>query len=61
MYVNASVDRIRELQQEVSALMKLNELYRANPHPNDFTSEAHQYRSVRLVEIRAELGAMKRP
>ena len=29
MYVNASVDRIRELQQEVSALMKLNELYRA--------------------------------
>ena len=61
MYVSASVDRIRELQQEVSALVKINELYKANPHSTDFTFSAHQYRGLRLVEIRAELGAMKRP
>ncbi len=60
MYVIASVDRIRELRQEIVALAKLNALYKGSSHPRDFTFKAHQGRRLRLVEIRQELGAMMR-
>lgn len=59
MYVIASIDRIRELKQEIAALDKLNALYKDNSHPRDFTYKANQYRRLRLMEIREELGAMK--
>lgn len=61
MYAIASIDRVRELQHEIAALLKLNALYKANSHPSVFTIKTHQLRRRRLAEIKEELGAMKRP
>ena len=60
MFAIASIDRVRQLKEEISALVKLNALYNANSRPSVFTFKTHQLRRVRLVEIREELGAMKR-
>lgn len=60
MYTIASIGRVRELKQEISALVKLNALYNANSRPSAFTLKTHQLRRLRLAEIREELGAMKR-
>jgi hypothetical protein len=60
MYVIASMDRIRELKQEIAALAKLNALYKGGSDPSDFTCRANQCRSLRLAEIKQELGAMRR-
>jgi hypothetical protein len=51
-----SVDRIRELQQELSDIKELNERYRAAP--KHVSSRANENRRSRLVEIKEELGAM---
>lgn len=60
MYTIASIDRIRELKQEIADLAKLNAQHKADRRPSDFTHRAHVRRSLRLLEIREELGALKR-
>jgi hypothetical protein len=61
MYVIASIERIRELKQEIAALVKLNVRCKTTSHSSDFAFRASECRSLRLWEIREELGAMKRP
>jgi hypothetical protein len=56
-----SIDRIRELKEEIAALAKLNALYKATSHRCEVTVKANVCRGLRLLEIREELGAMKRP
>ena len=56
-----SIDRIRELKEEIAALAKLNALYKADSRPSELTLKANVCRGLRLVEIKEELGAMKRP
>ena len=56
-----SIDRIRELKEEIAALVKLNALYKADSHRSEVTLKANVCRGLRLVEIREELRAMKRP
>ena len=55
-----SIDRIHELKQEIAALIKLNTLYKATSHRSEVTVNANVSRGLRLMEIREELGAMKR-
>jgi hypothetical protein len=61
MYMIANIDRIRELKQEIAALAKLNALYKADSLRSEVTFKANVSRGLRLLEIRAELGAMQRP
>lgn len=56
-----SMDRIRELKEEIAALVKLNALYKADSRRSELTLKANQCRGLRLMEIREELEAMKRP
>ena len=56
-----SIDRIRELKEEIAALVKLNALHNSDPRRSEVTLKANVCRGLRLVEIREELGAMKRP
>lgn len=56
-----SIDRIRELKEEIAALVRLNALYKADSRRSDVTLKANVCRGLRLIEIRDELGAMKRP
>lgn len=56
-----SIDRTRELKKEIAALAKLNALYKADSRRSELTLQANLYRGLRLIEIREELGAMKRP
>src|SRR5579864_7172166 len=56
-----SIERIRELKEEIAALVKLNALYKADSRRSEVTLKANVSRGLRLVEIRQELGAMKRP
>ena len=56
-----SMDRIRELKEEIAALARLNALYKAGSRHTEVTLKAKMSRSLRLIEIREELGAMKRP
>ena len=56
-----SIDRIRELKEEIAALVKLNAIYKADSRRSEITLKANVCRSLRLMEIREELGAMKRP
>ena len=56
-----SIDRIYELKREIAALIKLNALYKADSRGNEVTLRANACRGLRLMEIREELGAMKRP
>jgi hypothetical protein len=55
-----SIDRIRELKEEIGALVKLNALYKSDSGRSEATLKANVCRGVRLMEIRDELGAMKR-
>ena len=55
-----SIDRIHELKQEIAALVKLNALYKAISHRSEVTVNANVCRGLRLMEIREELGAMRR-
>jgi hypothetical protein len=59
MYRIANVDRIRELRHEISDLVKLNALYTTDSRPSEFALRANTCRSLRLLEIREELAAMK--
>jgi len=61
MYTIASIDRIRELKQEIVSLARLNALYKADSLRSDVTLKANACRGLRLLEIREELGAMKWP
>ena len=56
-----SIDRIRELKKEITALVWLNSLYNADSRRSEVTLKANACRSLRLMEIREELAAMKRP
>jgi hypothetical protein len=56
-----SIDRIRELKEEIAALSKLNAIYNADSRRSELTLKANVCRGNRLLEIREELGAMKRP
>ena len=60
MYRIPSIGRIRELKEEIAALVKLNALYKADSRRSELTLQANLSRSLRLVEIREELGSMKR-
>jgi hypothetical protein len=60
MYRIPSIERIRELKEEIAALVRLNVLYKGDSHRSDITLKANVCRGLRLVEIREELGAMKR-
>ena len=60
MYRIPSIDRIRELKEEIAALVKLSALYKADSHRSEVTFKANICRGLRLMEIREELGAMKR-
>ena len=60
MSIIPSIDRIRELKGEIAALVKLNSLYKADSRRSEVTLKANVCRGLRLVEIREELGAMKR-
>lgn len=53
-------ERIRELTQEIAAIAKLNALYRVESLRTEITLRASICRGLRLMEIREELGAMKR-
>jgi hypothetical protein len=55
-----SIDRIRELKEEIGALVKLNALYKSDSSRSEVTLKANVCRGVRLMEIREELGARKR-
>lgn len=55
-----SIDRIRELKEEIAALIRLNVLYKADRRRDEVTLKANICRGLRLMEIREELGAMKR-
>ena len=55
-----SIERIRELKEEIGALVRLNALYKADSSRSEVTLKAHVCRGVRLMEIRKELRAMKR-
>ena len=55
-----SIERIRELKEEIGALVKLNALYKTDSNRSEVTLKADVCRGVRLMEIREELGAMKR-
>lgn len=61
MYKIPSIDRIRELKEEIAALVKLNALYRSDSRRSELTHKASLCRGLRLMEIREELEAMKRP
>ena len=61
MHTIASIDRIRELKHEIAALVKLNTIYKAASLPSEVALRANVCRGLRLLEIREELGAMKRP
>jgi hypothetical protein len=56
-----SIDRIRELREEIAALVKLNAIYKADSRRSELTLKANVCRGLKLMEIREELGAMKRP
>ena len=56
-----SIDRLRELKEEIAALVRLNALYKADSRRSEVTLKANVFRGLRLMEIREELGAMKRP
>lgn len=56
-----SIDRIRELQEEIAALVKLNAIYKADSRRSELTLKANVCRGLRLMEIREELKAMKQP
>jgi hypothetical protein len=56
-----SIGRIRELKEEIAALVRLNALYKADSRGTAVTLKANVCRGLRLMEIREELGAMKRP
>ena len=56
-----SIERIRELKEEIAALVKLNAFYKADSCRSHVTLKANVCRGLRLMEIREELGAMKRP
>ena len=60
MYRIPSIDRIRELKEEIAALVKLNALYKADSRRSELALQASLSRGLRLKEIREELGAMKR-
>lgn len=60
MYRLPSIDRIRELREEIAALVKLNALYGADSRRSELALQASLSRGLRLKEIREELGAMKR-
>ena len=59
MYTIASIDRIRELKQEIVSLARLNEQYKAGSLRSDVALKANAWRGLRLLEIREELGTMK--
>ena len=54
-----SINRIRELKEEIAALVKLNAIYKAESRRSEITLKANVYRGIRLLEIREELGAME--
>ena len=56
-----SMGRIRELREEIAALVKLNAIYKADSRRSELTLKANVCRGLRLMEIRGELLAMKRP
>ena len=56
-----SINRIRELKEEIAAMVKLNAINKAESRRSEITLKANVYRGIRLLEIREELGAMKRP
>lgn len=60
MYRLPSIDRIRELREEIAALIKLNVLYKADSRRSELARQASLSRGLRLKEIREELGSMKR-
>jgi hypothetical protein len=60
MYRIPSIDRIRELKQEIAGLIKLNALYKTNSFPREVALKANVCRGLRLMEIKEELRAMKR-
>ena len=60
MSIIPSIDRIRELKKEIAALVKLNSLYKADSRRSEVTLKDNVCRGLRLLEIREELGAMKR-
>ena len=55
-----SIDRIRELKEEIAALIRFDTLYKADCRRSEVTLKANICRGLRLMEIREELGAMKR-
>lgn len=61
MYRIPSIDRIRELKEEIAALVRLNARCKADCRRSEVTLKAYARRGLRLIEIREELGAMKRP
>ena len=61
MYTIASIDRIRQLRQEIVSLARLNALYKADSLRSDVALKANAGRGLRLLEIREELGTMKWP
>ena len=54
-----SIDRIRELKEEIAALVRLNAQYKADSRRSEITLKANVCRGLRLMEIREEIGAMK--
>ena len=56
-----STERISELKKEVAALVRLNALYNVDSRRSGVTLQANACRRLRLMEIREELKAMKRP
>ena len=53
-----SANRIRDLQQEIFYIKKLNDLYKTAHSNHDLSRRANDNRRSRLMEIKEELGAM---